>query len=52
MALNIQCYNTASHVLQHLVANEWSGDDLLAGLAPFQSEIPVKTSHYKIRSSP
>ena len=43
---------TASHVRQRLVANEWSGDDLVVELAPFQSEIPDKTGHYEIRSAP
>ena len=43
---------TASHVRQRLVASEWSGDDLVVELAPFQSEIPDKTGHYEIRSAP
>ena len=42
----------ASHVRQRLVAKEWSGDDLVVELAPFQSEIPDKTGHYEIRSAP
>ena len=34
------------------MANEWSRDDLVVELAPFQSEIPNKTGYYEIRSAP
>ena len=40
------------HVRQRLLANEWSGDNFVVELAPFQSKISDKTGHYKIHSGP
>ena len=31
---------------------EWSGDNFVVELAPFQSKILDKTGHYKIHSGP
>ena len=43
---------TASHARQRKVADEWSGDDLIIEVAPFQSDVCDDTGHYEICSAP
>ena len=42
---------TASHARQRKVADEWSGDDLIIEVAPFQSDVCDDTGHYEICSA-
>ena len=50
----LQTFNvtTASNARQWKVADEWSGDDLIIEVAPFQSDVCDDTGHYEICSAP
>ena len=43
---------TASHARQQNITDEWSGDDLIVEVAPFQSYVYDGTDHYEICSAP